>query len=100
MGFGDRFKDLTKQAKDAVAEHKEELHNAVDVVSAAADQKTRGKYADKIAKFSQKAANAVDRTAADGTEPDGTEPEEPPAPEAQAAQSAPAPTGPPPSFDE
>lgn len=113
MGFGDKFKDLRKQAQEAVAEHKQEIHNAVDVVSAAADEKTKGKYTDKIAKFNQKAAGAVDKAAAtdaeggaadadatNGAADAGTKAEEPSAAAAQAPPSSPAPTGPPPAFDE
>jgi MT0933-like antitoxin protein len=66
MGLGDKFKNLTKQAQDAVAEHKDEIHDAVDRVSAAADQQTRGKYTAKIAKAGQKAGEAVDKFAEPG----------------------------------
>jgi translation elongation factor EF-Ts len=61
MGLGDTFKDLAKQAQEAVAQHKDEIHDAVDRASVAADQKTHGKYTDKIAKVSQKAGEAVDK---------------------------------------
>jgi phage shock protein A len=61
MGLGDKFKDLAKQAQDAVAEHKEQIHDAVDAVSAAADEKTRGKHTAKIAKMNQRASEAVDK---------------------------------------
>ncbi len=61
MGLGDKFKDLAKQAQDTVAEHKEQIHDAVDAVSVAADQKTRGKYTDKIAKAGQKAGEAIEK---------------------------------------
>lgn len=63
MGFGDKFKDLAKQAKETVAEHQEQIHGAVDAAAAAADQKTNRKYSDKIAKLGQKAGEAVDRAA-------------------------------------
>jgi MT0933-like antitoxin protein len=61
MGLGDKFKDLAKQAQKTVAEHKEQIHDAVDAASVAADQKTRGKYTAKIAKMGQKAGEAVDK---------------------------------------
>ena len=61
MGLGDKFKDLAKQAQETVAEHKDEIHDALDKASVAADQKTHGKYTDKIAKMGQKAGEAVDK---------------------------------------
>jgi hypothetical protein len=63
VGLGDKFKDLTKQAKDAVAERRDEIHEAVEVASVAADRKTRGKHSARIAKFGEKAGAAVDRFA-------------------------------------
>jgi hypothetical protein len=61
MGLGDKFKNIAKQAQDAVVEHKDQLHGAVDAVGVAADRKTRGKHTDKIAKFGQKAGDAIDK---------------------------------------
>ena len=63
MGLGDRFKDLAGRAQDTVAEHKEQLHDAVDAASVAADRRTGGKYSAKIAKIGQKAGDAVNRAA-------------------------------------
>jgi hypothetical protein len=59
--FGDKLKDLRKQAQDAVAENREKIHDAVDVVSTTVDQKTGGKHTAKIAKFGEQAGAAVDR---------------------------------------
>ncbi|MFZ0386657.1 MAG: antitoxin [Solirubrobacteraceae bacterium] len=61
MKFGDKFKDLRKQAQDVVAENREKIHDAVDVVSTTVDQKTGGKHTAKIAKFGEQAGAAVDR---------------------------------------
>jgi hypothetical protein len=61
MGFGDRLKDLAKQAQGSVAEHKEQIVEAVDRASVVADQRTGGKYTDKIAKVGQKAERVVDK---------------------------------------
>jgi hypothetical protein len=122
--FGDKLKDLRKQAQDAVAENREKIHDAVDVVSTTVDQKTGGKHTAKIAKFGEQAGAAVDRFSesddegagepktADGSSPhapSGTTESAPPS----AAGSAPhAPAGPtppdageryggtPPTFDE
>lgn len=71
MGLGDKFKDLAKQAQEAVGEHRDEIHDAVDRVSVAADQQTKGKYTDKIAKVGQKAGEAVDKFAQSGEPPTG-----------------------------
>jgi hypothetical protein len=69
MALGDKFKNLAKQAQDAVVEHKDQIHGAVDSVSVAADRRTRGKYTDKIAKMGQKAGHAVDKLGGDEEQP-------------------------------
>ncbi len=61
MTFGDKLKDLRKQAQDAVADNRDKIHDAVDVVSTTVDQKTGGKHTAKIAKFGEQAGAAVDR---------------------------------------
>ncbi len=63
MGLGDKLRDLSKQAQDAVAEHKDQIHEAVDAAGVAADRKTRGKHSAKIAKVGQKAGAAIDHLA-------------------------------------
>ena len=70
MKFGDKLKDLRKQAQDAVAENREKIHDAVDVVSTTVDQKTGGKHTAKIAKFGQQAGAAVDRFSESDAESD------------------------------
>jgi hypothetical protein len=67
MGFGDKLKDLRKQAQEAVSEHSEQVHNALDAATVAANAKTRGKHAQRIAKFGEKASGALDKFA-DGSE--------------------------------
>jgi hypothetical protein len=59
--FGDKLKDLRKQAQDAVADNRDKIHDAVDVVSTTVDQKTGGKHTAKIARFGEQAGAAVDR---------------------------------------
>jgi hypothetical protein len=71
MGLADTFKDLAKQAQDAVTEHQDQIHDAVDSVSAAADQKTQGKYTDKIAKMGQTVNEAVDKFSGGQGQPRG-----------------------------
>ncbi|HWF24818.1 MAG TPA: antitoxin [Solirubrobacteraceae bacterium] len=65
MGFGDKFKDLAKQAQDAVAERKEQITEAVDRASVAADARTGGKYSDRIAKVGKKAEQVVEKLSGD-----------------------------------
>ena len=48
-----------------MAEHKEQIHEAVDAVGGAADCKTGGKHAAKIAKMGQKAGEAIDKFGAE-----------------------------------
>jgi hypothetical protein len=71
MGFGDKFKDLAKQAQEAVAERKDQIAGAVDRASVAADQRTGGKYSEKIAKAGQKATGVVEKLAGDAPAGDG-----------------------------
>ena len=65
MGFGDKLKDLKKQAQESVAEHKDQLHDALDTASVAVDRKTHGKHTARIAKFGQKASDALDKLGGD-----------------------------------
>ena len=69
MGFRDRVNDLAKQAKDTVAAHQEQIHDAVEQVSVAADEKTHGKYTARIAKVGERTKAAVDTMAAGGGHP-------------------------------
>lgn len=61
MGLRDKLTDLREQAQQAVGEHKDEIQGAMETASAAVDQKTHGKYTDKIFMYGQKATNAVDK---------------------------------------
>jgi hypothetical protein len=73
MGFGDKLKGLRDQAQQAVAENKEKIQGAVQVAGEAANTKTKGRYADKIAKVGEKVTTGVDKFAAEGDEPEATE---------------------------
>lgn len=61
MGFSRKFKDLTQQAKEKVAENREKIQGAVDAASVVANEKTHGKYASRIMKVNQKTGSALDR---------------------------------------
>jgi hypothetical protein len=63
MGFGDKLKGLRDQAEQAVAEHKDQIQNAVQTVGATANEKTRGKYATKIMNVGEKVSAKVEHVA-------------------------------------
>jgi hypothetical protein len=63
MGFGDRLKGLRDQAQQAVADNKDKIHGAVQNAGEAANARTRGKYADKIAKVGDKVSGGVEKFA-------------------------------------
>ena len=60
MGLRDKLAGLREQAQDAVAGHKEQIQSGMETAGAAVDRKTHGKYTDKIAKYGQKATDAVE----------------------------------------
>ncbi len=66
MGFGDKLKDLKKQAQQSVAEHRDQIEDAVGAAGMIVDKKTKGRHTHRIAKFGQKAGEAVDKFAGDG----------------------------------
>jgi MT0933-like antitoxin protein len=68
MGLRDKLTGLREQAQETVAEHKEQIQNAMETAGAAVDQKTHGKYTDKIAKYGQKATDAVENFSAQGSD--------------------------------
>jgi hypothetical protein len=61
MGFGDKLKGLTQQAKETVAENRGKIQEAVDAASVVANERTRGKYANKIMKVNEKTGSALDK---------------------------------------
>lgn len=63
MGFGDKLKGLKDQAQQAVAENKDKIQGAVQVVGETANTKTHGKYAAKIMKVGDKVESSVDKFA-------------------------------------
>jgi len=60
MGLTDRLKDLKGKAEDAVSEHGEQIHGAVEKAAAAADQRTGGRYSERIHKAGAKADSLVE----------------------------------------
>jgi hypothetical protein len=63
MGFSDRLKELGDKAKNAAADNKDRISGAVESAGAIADQRTHGKYSDKIARATEKTGALVDRLA-------------------------------------
>jgi hypothetical protein len=105
MGFGDKFKNIASQAKEAVAEHKDQLHDALDAVSVAANEKTGGKHARSIQKLNQKASGALHKVSGSGEGEEEAQGAESSPAESSPAESSPAasftpPSGPPPSFED
>jgi hypothetical protein len=88
MALSDRFKDIRGKAEDAVLERKDQIEQAVQKAGDLADQRTGGKYHDKIEKAGGRALGYVDSlgdgergAAAQGTAPSGPEQAEPDASE-------------------
>jgi gas vesicle protein len=72
MGFGDKLKGFKDQAQQAVAENKDKIQDAVQVVGQAANTKTHGKYATKIAKVGEKVESKVEKFAQSEDDEDTT----------------------------
>ncbi|WP_134741262.1 antitoxin [Nocardioides sp. 503] len=53
--------DAKKKLTDAVDKHGDKISDGIDKAAAAADQKTGGKHADKIAKVQAKAKDGLDK---------------------------------------
>jgi hypothetical protein len=107
MGLTDRLKAVAKQAQEAVGEHSDKLHEAVETVGVAVNEKTQGKYASKIAKAGEKTNEAIDKLGGSGSPDETSDAAAPtehapdPAPtEPAATNQAPPPSSDSPSFDE
>ncbi len=70
-------KDLTGKARDAVTEHSDKIDDGIDKAAGFVDDKTKGKYADKIDTVQSKAHDVVERISADKGE-GGTPPSDAP----------------------
>jgi hypothetical protein len=60
MGIADRLKDLKTKAVDATAERSDKIHEAVEKVATTADERTGGKYRERIQNASARAGSLVD----------------------------------------
>ena len=101
MGFGDRLKGLKDQAQQTVSENRDRIQGAVQSAGEAANTKTHGKYAERIAKLGEKVSAGVERFGAGADDPETyhetTAAEVPEAPEDLIHPKPP--SGPPPEFD-
>ena len=61
MGFADNLKGMVNKGKDLAAENSDKIDGAVDKAGDFIDNKTGGKYADKVDKVQDAAKNAVDK---------------------------------------
>jgi hypothetical protein len=59
----DLAKDLSAKTKDAVTEHSDQIDDGIDKAADFVDEKTKGKYADKISSVQTKAHEAVGKMA-------------------------------------
>jgi uncharacterized protein YjbJ (UPF0337 family) len=68
-GFLDKAKDLAKglqgKAKTTVGENQEKIDGGIDKAADFVDEKTKGKYSDKIEKGKDAAHRAVDKIGGD-----------------------------------
>jgi hypothetical protein len=77
MGLSDKLKQFGDKAKDAAAEHRDQISNAVETAAGVADKGTKGRYTDKIHRATQKTEGYVDRLGPQETEPDAQPEAEP-----------------------
>lgn len=99
MGLSDRLKDLKTKAVDATAERSDKIHEAVEKVASTADERTGGKYQERIHSASAKVGSLVDGLKASGHEDvpedapedgDDAAADSPAAPDADAGSAPPA----------
>ena len=62
MGIMDEAKVKMEEAKDLLSKGAEKAEEAIEKAGDVLDQKTQGKYADKIDKVQEAAKKAVDKT--------------------------------------
>jgi hypothetical protein len=94
MGIADRLNELKSKAVDATVEHSDKIQEAVGKVASTANERTGGKYHERIEQAGAKAGSLLDSLkGAPGEEPsdDATEGAVPPA---DAPGGAPAGQGP------
>ncbi|WP_280269855.1 antitoxin [Nocardia wallacei] len=79
MSLMDTLKGLVGKGRDAAAENAEKIHGAVDKAGSFIDEKTGGKYSDKIEKGTEKVKGAIpEQDKAPGGPGEATPPPPPP----------------------
>jgi hypothetical protein len=71
--------DVAAKAKDAVSDHSDQIDGGIDKAAEFVDEKTKGKYRDKIGTVQSKAHEVVGRIAGEGRDGTGGETGEGPA---------------------
>jgi hypothetical protein len=66
VDISDKLNELKRKAQDAAVEHKDQINEAVEKAQAAADQRTAGKYHDRIAKAGAKVKGYVENLNPEG----------------------------------
>jgi MT0933-like antitoxin protein len=61
MGLFDKFKKAKDKAGDLVDKHDDKIRSGIDKAADFADDKTKGKYSEKIDKGADSAKNAVEK---------------------------------------
>jgi hypothetical protein len=79
MGLTDKLKDLRSKAEGAVVERSDQIHSAVEKAAAAADERTGGKYSERIQQAGAKADSLLDSLKDDDGQAAGEAEEQPPA---------------------
>ena len=74
MALSDKLKDLRSKAEEAVVERKDQINQAVQKAGEVADQRTGGRYHEKIQKVGGKAVGLVDSL--EGSDTQATTPDE------------------------
>lgn len=86
MSFLDSLKARLSPAKDKVSDlaqqHGGKIGDGLDKAAKTVDQKTKGKYSDKIESGTGKAKDALERMSHKGDDTGGTPPSSPPPPPA------------------
>ena len=59
MGFSDNLKGLVDKGKQAAAENSDKIEDAVEKAGDFVDEKTGGKYADKVDKVQEAVKKAI-----------------------------------------
>ncbi|HTA33863.1 MAG TPA: antitoxin [Solirubrobacteraceae bacterium] len=74
MGIADRLNELKSKAVDATVEHSDKIQGAVEKVASTANERTGGKYHERIEQAGAKAGSLLDSLKASGDASPGDAP--------------------------